>query len=227
MHLMLMGSMDILGYIDNPPLYFSPIFAHKPFYLCVKYFITNDNTNDEHWEITEESFTCNYAQNRDENSIDSSYFYGRFIKIPNIFSKLRDVKFCMTKITYFQELDNVSLRNRPVFFIPDYRIDKLIRVVEDHNSVEMSENDLGETFYDSTIKKTLTWNGENWAESDGISANIPRTGSFSEAPNHSDVYPGFHYFCTSGAVINGIAKANIDIISTGTEWVDSQGNTVR
>ena len=89
----------------------------------------------------------------------------------------------------------------------------------------MTEFDKGETYYHIS-QGQLWWNGTKWVERDGASAGIRRSGTFNQKPSGDNIYVGFHYFCTSGAIVQGTPMTNIEIFYTGSGWVDAFGRTV-
>ena len=130
----------------------------------------------------------------------------------------------ITEIIYTEYVENQTLFVRPVFFIPNYHADKIIRAGGDDGMVVMTEFDRGETYY-HTSKGQLWWNGTKWVERDGASAGVRRSGTFAQKPSGSNIYVGFRYFCTSGVTIQGTSMTNIEIFYTGSGWVDALGRT--
>ena len=55
-------------------------------------------------------------------------------------------------------------------------------------------------FYDTSINKSIIYDGTSWRSSDGELADIPRSGSYANRPRSSSTYPptnvGFQYFNT-------------------------------
>lgn len=90
-------------------------------------------------------------------------------------------------------------------------------------------NYAGLKYYDTQIKKLITWDGDAWKEADGAVAGVARSGTFANKPAAADIYVGFSYFCTSGASIDGgtTEKTNFVIYHKGSgAWVDANGTAV-
>lgn len=92
--------------------------------------------------------------------------------------------------------------------------------------------DYGFIYYDTDLKRhihvvTIQNNGEvNWAESDGATAGVKRSGTFSQKPADWAIYVGFVYFCTDKQTPEGSAYG-IEIIHKGENiWVDALGRLV-
>ena len=95
------------------------------------------------------------------------------------------------------------------------------------NRKRMKPFDAGISYYDTTIKTPLFWDGEKYRDANGVSVDTKYSGTFAQKPT-TDIGIGFKYFCTSGASIDGgtTEKTNIPIFWTGSEWVDANGNNV-
>jgi len=202
-------------YQDNPPLYICPSRAHQHFEIVVKYYISQQTTDPvKTVTITEDKY--------------SPYLYGKYIRISEIF--LSNQLYAYTTVEYRQDIEtDTHIITRPMFFMPNYHATHIIRSGNYQNMCNlprMISEDLGEMFYHATHGQ-LWWNGCCWVERDGAKAGVARSGPFSEKPDASDIYIGFPYFCTTGAIVAGYPMANIIIYFAGNSgWVDSWGRMI-
>ena len=216
------GQTKRLAYGDNPPLYIAPMYTQKSSNVVNRFEVTV-NYKDENGTLLK-TLSFHYDPTDPANSISSSYYFGRYVKLRNIFMDGRVSANSITEIIYTEYVENQTLFVRPVFFIPNYHADKIIRAGGDDGMVVMTEFDRGETYY-HTSKGQLWWNGTKWVERDGASAGVRRSGTFAQKPSGSNIYVGFRYFCTSGVTIQGTSMTNIEIFYTGSGWVDALGRT--
>lgn len=211
----LSGQTMRMAYQDKPSLYFSPIRSQEPFIVTVTYKDSSDVL------IKQISFKYHSG---DADSIASSYYYGRYIKIQDLFTEDHYVSQSKTIIEFEQTLQGQTLIQRPVFFIPNYHSYKIIRAGDNSGMVQMTAYDIGETYFHS-VNGQLWWDGNRWIEYDKANAGIDRSGIYANRPS-TGIYVGFRYFCTSGAKVQGISMPNIVIYYTGTNWVDALGRIV-
>ena len=212
-----------LAYQDNPPLYIAPTFSTKPsdnklnrFDVVVKYKDANN--------VVLKTLSFHFDPDDVINSISSAYYYGRYVKLRNIFMDGRISMNSKTEIEYTEYIEDQALFQRPVFFIPNYHADKIIRAGGDEGMAMMTEFDIGETYFHTTNGQ-LWWNGNKWTEYDGADSGIRRSGTLQDLPS-SGIYIGFRYFCTSIVMIDGSPMINIELIYTGSNWVDALGRIV-
>lgn len=215
------GQTMRLAYHDNPPLYLAPILTQRalsPYHLNrFEVVITYKDGNGNLLK----TLSLLFDPDDSSSTISSPYPIGRYVKIRNIFLDGRLSNNSETEIVYTEYFENRAIIQRPVFFIPNYHADKIIRAGDDNGMVVMTEFDVGETYY-HTSKGQLWWNGNKWTEFDGANAGIHRSGTFAQRPT-TGIYVGFRYFCTSGVTIQGTSMTNIEIFYTGYGWVDALG----
>lgn len=91
----------------------------------------------------------------------------------------------------------------------------------------LKNTDEGVTFFDTTIKQPIWWNGLKWINSKGISIDLKEKGSFSEKPISSDNIPiGFSYFCTDKQTSEGSRNGIMIYYAGNNTWVDALGRVV-
>ncbi|MBQ8127262.1 MAG: hypothetical protein IJ176_02565 [Prevotella sp.] len=207
---------------DNPPLYLAPILAVTG-NNTINGFEVVVNYKDENGVLLK-TLPFHFSSADEGDCLSSPFRFGKYVKIRNIFLDGRTSNNSTTEIIYTEHLENQALVRRPVFFIPNYHADKIIRAGGDNGMVAMTEYDVGETYY-HTSRGQLWWNGSKWTEYDGANASVRRSGTFAQRPT-TGIYVGFRYFCTSGASVQGTAMTNIEIFYTGASWVDALGRTV-
>lgn len=210
----------LMAYMDNPSLYFSPILPDKAFSLRVTYYRKESGS----WVESDQSFLYQFNPGGNEQFIGSAFFFGRYYKLQCLFDVNAVAQDCKTIIEYEQEITNNSLICRPVFFIPNYHADKVVRAGTSVDMPVMINQDVGEMFYHTTNGQ-LWWNGSKWVERDGASAGVRRNGTFAQKPAGGDIYVGFRYFCTSGVTVQNVSMTNIEIFFTGSGWVDALGRS--
>lgn len=216
------GDTMRLAYQDNPPLYLAPMLTRRPTNVLNRFEVVVNYRDDNDVLLKTLSFHCDPLDG--DSSISTPFYFGRYVKLRNIFLDGRVYANSKTEIVYTEYFENQALVQRPVFFIPNYHADKIIRAGGDDGMVAMTEFDVGETYY-HTSKGPLWWHGNRWTEYDGANAGIRRSGTYSQRPV-TGIYVGFRYFCTSGATVQGAPMSNIEIIYTGSSWVDALGRTV-
>lgn len=88
--------------------------------------------------------------------------------------------------------------------------------------------DTGYTYYDTTLNKTIYWNGSKWVDENNISVDALKFGTFEQKPT-TDIHNipiGYKYFCTDRQTIEGTTNG-IEIIHKGNNiWVDVLGRVV-
>ncbi len=215
------GSTMRLAYQDNPPLYLAPMLTRIQGNLLNRFeVVVNYKDNND---VLLKTLSFHYDP-LDENNISSPFYFGRYVKLRNIFLDGRVYADSKTEIVYTEFFENQALVVRPVFFIPNYHADKIIRAGGDDGLVAMTEYDMGETYY-HVSNGQLWWNGNKWTEYDGANAGTRRSGTYAQRPT-TGLYVGFRYFCTSGATISGTPMLNIELFYTGSSWVDALGRPV-
>lgn len=146
----------IMAFQDRPPMYISPIFPENDFFVKVKYYNNSDLTQS----IKKILFKL------PSDAIGSSYYYGRYVKIANIIHENLNSETSRVVIKFVQKFKGNALIGRPIFFIPNYHADKIIRK-GNRSLVNLTGADAGQTFYDTTLQKLVVWNGSEWKDALG------------------------------------------------------------
>ena len=149
------GPTLVMAYQDKPSMYISPLFPELTFNVTVRYY---DELNNFIQEITFNS----------SPNTNSSYYYGRYVKISDIFDVNHEANTSKAIITFTQVFSGNVLINRPIFFIPNYHADKIVRK-GDCSLVNLTGVDAGQTFYDTSLQKLVVWNGSEWKDALGNS----------------------------------------------------------
>ena len=100
-------------------------------------------------------------------------------------------------------------------------VDALGRVVDNNYPIATqgttaqrpTDIQIGFQYYDTTLKKYIVWNGTEWVDNNGYSANYITKGITSERPTLTNADDGFEYYDTilkKKILWNGIAWVNID-----------------
>lgn len=76
------------------------------------------------------------------------------------------------------------------------------------NLIYVTPQNIGDTYFNTTIQKMIVWDGINWVDGDGEDYDIRRVGSEEERPTPRHV--GFQYFDTT---------LNKTIIWNGGDWI--------
>lgn len=211
------GAVNSIAYQDYPSLYFSPIESQSEYSLSVTYKVGGVET--------QQGFLYEHKLDGSD-PLGTTFYYGRYLRVNNIFDLSNNAKDCTTIIEYNQKVSGKSILNRPVFFIPNYHAYKVVRVLPSYKNaaqVRMTSFDKGEMLYSESIGQ-LWWSGTEWQQYDGLRASDLRSGIFDNRPQNDSIPIGTQYFCTTGAAIS---KDNIPIFYAGNNiWVDANGNQV-
>lgn len=148
----------IMAFQDRPPMYISPIFPENDFFVKVKYY----NNSAPSQSVKKIFFKL------PSDAVGSSYYYGRFVKIANIIHENLDSETSRVVIKFVQKFKGNALIARPIFFIPNYHADKIVRK-GDCSLVNLTGVDAGQTFYDTSLQKLVVWNGSEWKDALGNS----------------------------------------------------------
>lgn len=90
----------------------------------------------------------------------------------------------------------------------------------------LTTNDIGYNYYDTTLRKSIYWNGTKWVDSEGNDADsTPITsGTFANKPTGVDV--GYAYFCTDKQTTEGSTNGIMIYYKGSNTWVDALGRVV-
>lgn len=82
----------------------------------------------------------------------------------------------------------------------------------------------GTSYFDENLNKTIYWNGTNWVNNNGDSADINNTGTFEQKPDSPS--KGFAYFCTDKQTTEGSTNGIMIYHKGGNVWVDALGRVI-
>lgn len=106
----------------------------------------------------------------------------------------------------------------------------VLRYVEKGNITQrnnMTNNYIGQKFYNTTNKSVQWWGGEKWFNSDGTPADALTRGTFANRPTEEDgISVGFQYFCTDKRTSEGGSSGIVIYYKGNNIWIDSLGRTI-
>ena len=91
-------------------------------------------------------------------------------------------------------------------------------------STALNDKNIGFEYFDTTLNKSIWWNGAKWVGSDGNDADSPMSGSFADRP--TGVKAGYSYFCTDKQTTEGSTNGIMIYYRGSNTWVDALGRVV-
>ena len=88
----------------------------------------------------------------------------------------------------------------------------------------LNDKNIGFEYFDTTLNKSIWWNGAKWVGSDGNDADSPMSGSFADRP--TGVKAGYSYFCTDKQTTEGSTNGIMIYYRGSNTWVDALGRVV-
>lgn len=101
-------------------------------------------------------------------------------------------------------------------------------IVSDFSNLNISPNNptIGESYFNSIVKKPSWWYNGNWVDSNGNLISALESGTFEQKPTEEQVSIGFAYFCTDKQTTEGSRKGIMIYYAGDNTWVDALGRVV-